>query len=65
MGLKVRFSCCDSTRGRQLSLTNLGGLAAGSVSSKACMVTDSCVSAVLGSFGLHSCQSSCVCTFLK
>lgn len=58
VGLKIRFSCCDSTRGQQLCLTHLGGLGAGSVSSKACMVTDRCETAVLGSFDLLSCQSS-------
>lgn len=40
MGSKIIFSCCDSTRGQQLCLMHLGGLGAGSVSSKACMVTD-------------------------
>lgn len=58
MGLKIRFSCCDSSRGQQLCLTHLGGLEAGSVSSKACMVTDRWETAVLGNFDLLSCQFS-------
>lgn len=39
-------------------LTHFGGLGAGSVSSKACMVTDRWETAGLGSFDLPSCQSS-------
>lgn len=31
MGLKIRFSCCDSTGGQQFCLVHLGGLGAGSV----------------------------------
>lgn len=58
MGLKIRFNCCDSARDQQLCLTRLVSLGAGSVSSKACMVTDRWETAVLGSFDLLSCQSS-------
>lgn len=58
MGLKIIFSCCDSTRGQQACLTHLGGLGAGSVSSKACMVTDRWETAVPECFYLLSCQSS-------
>lgn len=56
MGLKIRCSCCDSTRGQHTSDTSWWP---GSwFSSKACVVTDRWETACLGSFDLLSCQSS-------